>query len=67
MSAIKDWCVVGRKKLTNWQGGWNTLKEVMVWQVEHYNRVMHYDKIYYDFNEDEAHAMCILLNQGECK
>ena len=43
------------------------MKEVMVWQVEHYNKVMHYDKIYYDFNEDEAHAMCILLNQGECK
>jgi len=67
MGAIKDWCVVGRKKLTNWKGGWNTLEEVMVWEVEHYNKVQFYNEIYYDFNEDEAQAMCKLLNEGELK
>lgn len=67
MAGIKDWCVVGRKKLTNWRGGWNTLEEVMVWEVQHYNKVMCFNAIYYDFNEDEAHVMCKLLNEGEAK
>ena len=43
------------------------MREVMAWEVEHYNAVMHCDKIYYDFSKDEAEAMCKLLNQGECK
>ena len=61
---IKDWCVVGRKMLT---GSVGSSHEVMMWAVEHYNEVMFYNEIYYDFNEDEAHAMCKLLNEGEAK
>lgn len=64
MSAIQDWCVVGRKKITNWKGGWNTLEEAMVWEVKHYNQVMYYNEIHYDFSKEEAEAMCILLNEG---
>lgn len=61
---IKDWCVVGRIKLA---GGTDIdgIERKMVWSVQHYNDVKFYAEIYYDFNEDEAHAMCKLLNEGE--
>ena len=67
MDATNNWCVVGYMTITKWQGGWNTVKEKMLWKTVPRNQVMCFNAIYYDFNEDEAHAMCKLFNQGETK
>ena len=67
MSAIKDWCVVGRKFILGGNDLDEPVRETTMWSVEHYNEVMHYEKIHYDFSREEAEAMCKLLNQGECK
>lgn len=64
MSAIQDWCVVGRKLISGSENLNKPIQETTVWEVQHYNKVMYYNEIYYDFTKEEAEAMCKLLNEG---
>jgi hypothetical protein len=64
MGAIKDWCVVGRMLISGSDDLDEPLQETIVWEVQHYDKVMYYNKIHYDFTKEEAEAMCKLLNEG---
>lgn len=63
---IQEWCCVATKK---WTGSLSNTREILVWEVQHYNKVYYYNAIYYDFTKEEAEAMCKLLNEGikDCK